>query len=164
VFENDDGEQFLKKDASFQEMGDTVDGRGFESLKLIPSGTMESIPIYVGEDDLYGYLEYESPDTMGFARPSPEKLGGEVHFVLELWYNGEVDVYSSIGNETTARTTHTVSEFNTFELGDAERAYVRVYKDYSTRWMKAALTADGVTVDEEEAGNGVRTVTLSFST
>lgn len=164
VFEDDEGERFLKKDASYQEMGEKVDCREFEAMKLVPSGTVESIPIYVGADDLYGFLEYESPDTMVFVRPSPEKLTGEVHFILELWYNGEVDLYSSIGNETTATTTHTVSEYRTFDLGESTRAYVRVYKDYSTRWMKAILTADGVTVDEEEAGSGVRSVTLSFST
>jgi len=163
VFEID-GERFLKKDGSFQEMGETVDCLNFERMGLIPSGNVARIPIYVTGYNLYGYLEYDTPESMVFAKPSPDKLTGDVRFVLELLHTGDVSIYSTIGNETEERTTHTISQYRSFELGTADRARVRVYKDAYTGWMKATLKADGVVVSEKEIGTGIRVVTLSFST
>ncbi|MDG6256185.1 MAG: hypothetical protein QCH35_01150 [Methanomicrobiaceae archaeon] len=163
VFEID-GERFLKKDGSFQEMGEKVDCLDFEKMGLVPSGNVASIPIYVTAYNLYGYLEYDTPESMVFAKPCPDKLTGDVHFVLELLHTGDVSIYSTIGNETESRTTHTISQYRSFGLGEADRALVRVYKNAYAGWMKATLKADGVVVNEKEIGTGSRVVTLSFST
>ncbi|KUG19443.1 hypothetical protein ASZ90_010830 [hydrocarbon metagenome] len=159
-----DGDLYIKKDGSFQEMGKAYDAREFDKMDFISMGPVSSVPVRDQNRHIYGYLEYLNANTMAFERPSPEKLTGDVNYVLEIWYNGDARVYASIGGATTTKT-YAVNGFWEVDLGRNDRVFVSVSKDdYTSGMMRVALRADGVLVAEGETNDRYGHVSLSFST
>ncbi len=162
VFANDD--LYIKADKSSQEMGSTCDARDFDKMKFVSLGPVGSVTIRDANGGIYGYLEYLDKSSMKFERPSPEKLTGDVNYVLEIWYTGDVRVYTSIGGVSTTKT-YTVNGYEDIALGEDDRVHVSVSKDdRGLGTLKALLKAEGVLVAEGETNEKYGRVSLSFYT
>lgn len=162
TFANDD--LYIKADKSFQEMGSGCDAREFDKMAFVSMGPVESVPVRDVNGNVYGYLEFLDKSSMKFERPSPEKLTGDVKYILEIWYSGDARVYASIGSVTTTKT-YTVNGYSEINLGEDDRAFVSVSKDdYGSGTLKAVLKADGVLVAEGETNDKYGHISLSFYT
>lgn len=162
IFADDD--LYIKKDGSFEEMGPVCNALEFDKMDFVSMGRVSSVPVRDQNGLLYGYLEYLNANSMTFERPSPEKLTGNVNYVVEIWYSGDVRVYASIGGATTTKT-YSINGFSEINLGEDDRAFVGVSKDdYASGTLKVALKADGVLVAEGETDDKYGHISLSFST
>jgi hypothetical protein len=145
-------------------MGSVCDARDFDKMNFVSMGPASSVPVRDRNGLIYGYLEYGDEISMTFERPSPEKLTGDVKYVLEIWYSGDARVYASIGSVTTTKT-YPVSGYKEIALGKDSRVFVSVSKDdYGSGTLKAILKADGVLVAEGETNDKYGHVSLSFYT
>lgn len=159
-----DDDLYIKKDQSYQEMGGGCDARDFDKMDFVSMGPVSSVPVRDGNGLIYGYLEYGDEISMTFERPSPEKLTGDVKYILEIWYSGEARVYASVGSTTTTKT-YSINGYREINLGEDDSAYVGVSKDdYASGTLKAVLKADGVVVAEGETNDKYGRVSLSFYT
>lgn len=159
-----DDDLYIKADKSFQEMGSGCDAREFDKMAFVSMGPVSSVLVRDANGNAYGFLEYQDESTMKFERPSPEKLTGDVKYILEIWYSGDVRVYASIGSVTTTKT-YPVNGYSEIVLGEDERAFVSVSKDdYGSGMLKATLKADGVLVAEGETNDKYGHISLSFYT
>ena len=159
-----DGDMYIKADKSFQEMGSACDAQEFDKMAFVSLGPVDSVVVRDTNGNIYGYLEYQDKSSMTFERPSPEKLTGDVKYVLEIWYSGDARVYASIGSVTTTKT-YPVSGYKEIALGKDSRVFVSVSKDdYGSGTLKAILKADGVLVAEGETNDKYGHVSLSFYT
>ncbi len=159
-----DDDLYIRADKSYQEMGSACDAREFDKMAFVSMGPVSSVLVRDANGNAYGYLEYLDKSTMKFERPSPEKLTGDVKYVLEIWYSGDARVYASIGSVTTTKT-YPVGGYKEITLGKDRRAFVSVSKDdYGSGTLKAVLKADGVLVAEGETSDKYGHVSLSFYT
>ncbi|MDK2891437.1 MAG: hypothetical protein PWR21_2069 [Methanoculleus sp.] len=162
IFVNED--LYIRSDKSFQEMGNWCEAREFDKMDFVSVGFVESIPVRDANGNIYGYLEYLDKSSMKFERPSPDKLTGDVKYVLEIWYNGDARVYASVGGVTTTKT-YAVNGYSEVNLGVDDSAFVSVSKDdYGPGTLKAILKAEGVVVAEGETNDKYGHISLSFYT
>ncbi len=159
-----DDDMYIKADKSFQEMGGACDAQEFDKMAFVSLGPVDSAVVRDTNGNIYGYLEYQDKSSMKFERPSPEKLTGDVKYVLEIWYSGDAQVYASIGSVTTTKT-YPVNGYREIVLGEDDRAFVSVSKDdYGSGTLKATLKADGILVAEGETNDKYGHISLSFYT
>lgn len=136
-----------------------IDDQPLESLGLV-----KRLSIWDSDENFIGNLEYQNAKSMKFIEASPDNLRGDVKFVLDLYYSGDVRVYSSVGGSTTTKT-YSLSEYSEINLGKSDHAFVSVRKDDSqSRTLRAVLKAAGVVVGEGEISDEYGSVTLSYYT
>lgn len=159
-----DGELVLKKDDSSKQMGNWYSIRDIDAQSLKSLGIAKSIPIWDTDENFVGYLEYQNARTMKFVEASPDNLKGDVKFVLDIYYSGNVRVYSSLGGVTTTKT-YSVSEYSEIDLGKSDHAFVSVSKeDSQSGTLRAVLKAAGVVVAEGDVSDKYGSATLSYYT
>jgi hypothetical protein len=159
-----DKELILKKDESSKQMGNWYYIQNIDAQPLESLGFAKSLPIWDPNDNFIGYLEYQNAKTMKFVEASPDNLRGDVKFVLDIYYTGDVRLYSSIGGSTTTKT-YTVNEYSEINLGESDHVFVSVSKnDRQSGTLRAVLKAAGVVVSEGDVSDQYGSATLSYYT
>lgn len=159
-----DGEVSLKKDDSSKQMGNWYSIRDLDAQPLKSLGIAKSIPIWDADENFVGYLEYQNARSMKFVEASADNLKGDVKFVLDIYYSGNVRVYSSLGGVTTTKT-YSVSEYSEIDLGKSDHAFVSVSKeDSQSGTLRTVMKAAGVVVAEGDVSDEYGSATLSYYT